>query len=94
MRQGVTDIKQWILMGITPVMMIIIGYLLNDKLVTIKETQEELSERLLRVEGLHEQITINTTDIGYLKESERENKEKLEIHLAAVLPEETKVKRR
>jgi hypothetical protein len=46
------------------------------------------------LENLQNQVTINTTDIGYLKESERENKEKLEIHLAAVLPEETKVKRR
>jgi hypothetical protein len=87
MRQGATDIKLWILMGITPVMMLIIGYLINDKLTTI-------DNRLSALENLQNQVTINTTDIGYLKESERENKEKLEIHLAAVLPEETKVKRR
>jgi hypothetical protein len=87
MRQGATDIKQWILMGITPVMMLIIGYLINDKLTTI-------DNRLSALENLQNQVSINTTDIGYLKESERENKEKLEIHLAAVLPEETKVKRR
>jgi hypothetical protein len=87
MRQGATDIKLWILMGITPVMMLIIGYLINDKLTTI-------DNRLSALENLQNQVSINTTDIGYLKESERENKEKLEIHLAAVLPEETKVKRR
>jgi hypothetical protein len=87
MRQGATDIKLWILIGITPVMMLIIGYLINDKLTTI-------DNRLSALENLQNQVTINTTDIGYLKESERENKEKLEVHLAAVLPEETKVKRR
>jgi hypothetical protein len=87
MRQGATDIKLWILMGITPVMMLIIGYLINDKLTTI-------DNRLSALENLQNQVSINTTDIGYLKESERENKEKLEVHLAAVLPEETKVKRR
>jgi hypothetical protein len=87
MRQGATDIKLWILIGITPVMMLIIGYLINDKLTTI-------DNRLSALESLQNQVSINTTDIGYLKESERENKEKLEVHLAAVLPEETKVKRR
>jgi hypothetical protein len=87
MRQGATDIRLWILMGITPVMMLIIGYLLNDKLTTI-------DNRLSALENLQNQVSINTTDIGYLKEGERENAEKLNIHLAAVLPEETKVKRR
>jgi hypothetical protein len=89
MRQGATDIKLWILIGITPVMMLIIGYLINDKLTTIDNRRN-----FQALENLQNQVTINTTDIGYLKESERENKEKLEIHLAAVLPEETKVKRR
>jgi hypothetical protein len=68
MRQGATDIKLWILMGITPVLVMIIGYLIDKDLNSIKDTQKELAERLSKIEGLHEQVAVNTVNISNLKE--------------------------
>ncbi len=78
--------KEWAYRSVTPVLVLVIGYLLNDKLATI-------DNRLSALEGLNDKVVTNTTTIGFLQKQEDETKDKLNAHLSAVLPEEIKVKK-
>lgn len=80
------SVKEWVYKGLTPCLMLCIGYLLNDKLETI-------DRRLSAVESLQNQITTNTAQIGFLQQEQQETKNRLDAHLAAILPDEIKVKK-
>ena len=87
MSKTLAELKTWLYAGVTPLLMVIIGYLLNDKLETI-------DKRLSALEGLQNQVAVNTTNISYLSRDVNDTKRLLQEHLAAIPAEEITIKKK
>ena len=81
--QAIDQFKAWLM----PLLLSACTFLLWNKL-------DVMEQRITKLEAVTNQVTINTTDIGYMKKNEEETRGKLDAHLAAMLPEEVGVKRR
>jgi hypothetical protein len=81
--QAIDQFKAWLM----PLLLTACTYLLWDKL-------DGMEARITKLESVTTQVTINTTDISYLKQEQGEMAKKLDIHLAAILPDETAIKQK
>lgn len=79
---AIDEVKAWL----TPLLLSACTFLLWNKL-------DGMEQRITKLENLNQQVTTNTTALGFLQKQEDETKGKLDAHLSAVLPEEIKVKK-